>query len=161
MYDYSAIYERILAFVKDKGIKRVVHKKLDAQKLSGYYNPANATIAITAKLRNTKEGCFVLLHEYSHFRQHKTGKHNRFFYPRTDMPEHEQRTFIEYVDAMEEEADESASKLLWENWSLYHRGDYDNNPSHYRKFWAQYYFKNKKLAKEVAQITYGDSSNAN
>ena len=131
-------YQLILADIKAKG-HRVFHRKMPKD-ISGLYDPVTQIITIDKILRNTLEGCEVLLHEFSHLLDHREGFFKKFY----DINE----TKLEYSDELMDliiKAEQSASKRaehLLKQWSIYVKADNckPEKEKYYKDFWRKYYF---------------------
>ena len=132
---YEAVYSAILRFVKDKGI-RVRH--LDLKDCAGgYYDGNKVLITIDSKARNKLDGCYYLLHEYQHFKDHREGKFPKFFDTTLEYSEEH----LQLVIDAEMSAVKGGSKEL-KKWGI------DYEPSELTaaglelstKFWKKYYF---------------------
>lgn len=71
---YWAAYKR---FIKDQNIK-IRHKNVPLS-YDGEYNAETKTIIVSSRLAGTFEGYSTLLHEWNHYRQHKTGRFKELF----------------------------------------------------------------------------------
>jgi len=132
---YEALYSAILRFVKDKGI-RVRHLDLK-NGAGGYYDGAKVLITIDSKARNKLDGCYYLLHEFFHYKDHRDGKFPKFF---SSHLEYSDENLQLVIDA-EMSAIKGGSKEL-KKWGI------DYEPSELTAagleltiiFWKKYYF---------------------
>jgi hypothetical protein len=125
---------------------------LDSHGMCGLFAEKTNTIYIDKRWKNTKDGCFYLLHEYVHYKQLKSGKYKRFFNIKPNAPKSEQRTLVEYVAIVEQETDEEAMWLLWHNWAVYFDiTDRQKITETDMKWWAKYFFNDETLMDPVKE----------
>ena len=133
--DHSLVYEAILLYIKNKGIK-IIHRTIRTG-AGGTFAADKKIITIDKAARNTLNGCFYLCHEFIHYKQHVNNEFPGFF----NITGEYTREKMDLIIRAEIDADKRGSKLLM-GWGL----DYspasleeDGLVGHI-KFWKKYYF---------------------
>jgi hypothetical protein len=132
---YHEIYECLLERVKKEVF--VYHKRL-GENLDGFFDADYGYIVVRQDIRNTKRGVQVLAHEYTHFKDQKSGKFKRFFsYDKTKYSEEKMREVIR----AEQSAGRGAAKICKEYGKLYEPEELNKKRLPYLiKFWRGFYF---------------------
>lgn len=73
------IYKELVSICKEAGVTVSHFNKVDNFNSSAAYVPTKRAIYVKSKLKNTKEGVYVLSHEIGHAIDHAKGFHKTFF----------------------------------------------------------------------------------
>lgn len=134
----SDIYDEVLRDIKERGIK--VYHRRQASGTGGTYCPITTNIEIDPHFRGTKNGVFILLHEYSHWRQHRNGEFKWFFSSSGSEPMTEKK--MEEIFIAEKDASTQALRLLKQYGIFGYKPDELNPKQHkwLREFYEKNYF---------------------
>ncbi len=128
-------YNSILRHIKEKGI-RVYHRQMK-NGAGGLFDCRQTIITIDKEFRETWAGCYLLLHELSHWYQYREGKYIKFFETKLENTEENHQLVLE----AEFGAINGAIKLLkmW-NVSYIPSESTEKGKEEAIKFYMKYYF---------------------
>lgn len=132
-------YSLLLHSFRAHGVK-IIHRNLKIA--GGLYSPSTETIIIPIAYRDTIIGCYLLAHEWSHYKQHRSGEYKEFFNLPNKKMEFNEELFTMIMEA-EMAAVKNAYRLL-KSFNIDYKPDELTVKGHIaaKLFWRNYYFKN-------------------